>query len=119
MRQSRSSVLIVGRRYYLLAILFVAFLSGCSTLPPGAEFSKTESSALAHPEETQLGWQFANAAREHNGNSGFRIIPVGADGFLMRMQMIHAAERTLDLQYFIFRGARNRATVDRYSAACG
>ncbi|MGE5774494.1 MAG: phospholipase D family protein, partial [Hyphomicrobiales bacterium] len=41
---------------------------------------------------------------EHDGNSGFRIIPVGADGFLVRMQMINAAERTLDLQYFIFRG---------------
>ena len=59
---------------------------------------------MAHPEETRLGRQFENAAREHNGNSGFRIIPVGADGFLIRMQMINAAERTLDLQYFIFRG---------------
>jgi putative cardiolipin synthase len=60
--------------------------------------------ALTHPEETRLGRQFANAAQEHDGNSGYRIIPVGADGFLMRMQMIQAAERSLDLQYFIFRG---------------
>ena len=28
----------------------------------------------------------------------------GTDGFLTRMQMINAAERTLDMQYFIFRG---------------
>jgi len=85
-------------------MLVVALLSGCASLPPGSDFSKTASSALANPEETRLGRQFENAAREHNGNSGFRIIPVGADGFLTRMQMINAAERTLDLQYFIFRG---------------
>jgi putative cardiolipin synthase len=82
----------------------IAILGGCASLPPGSDFSKTVSSALAHPEETRLGRQFENTAREHNGNSGFRIIPVGADGFLTRMQMINAAERTLDLQYFIFRG---------------
>jgi putative cardiolipin synthase len=60
--------------------------------------------ALAHPEGTRLGGQFANAAREHGESSGFRIITVGIDGFLTRVQMIDAAERTLDLQYFIFRG---------------
>ena len=93
-----------GRFHYLLVVLLVAILSGCASLPPGSDFAKTASSALAHPEETRLGRQFGNAAREHDGNSGFRIIPVGADGFLTRMQMINAAERTLDLQYFIFRG---------------
>jgi len=70
-------------------------------LPPGSDFPGTESAALAHPEQTRLGRQFQERARDHDGNSGWRIIPVGADGFLMRMQMIEAAERTLDLQYFI------------------
>ena len=94
----------IGRFHFSLVILIVAILSGCASLPPGSDFPKTASSALAHPEDTRFGRQFENAAREHNGNSGFRIIPVGADGFLTRMQMINAAERTLDLQYFIFRG---------------
>jgi putative cardiolipin synthase len=85
-------------------MLIVAILGGCATFPPGSEYPRTASSALAHPEVARLGRQFINAAREHNGKSGFRIIPVGADGFLNRMQMINAAERTLDLQYFIFRG---------------
>jgi putative cardiolipin synthase len=43
-------------------------------------------------------------AASKNGTSAFHIVPMGADGFLVRMQMINAAERTLDLQYFIFRG---------------
>jgi putative cardiolipin synthase len=79
-------------------------LGGCGTLPPGADFPKTVSVALAHPEETRLGGQFAGEARAHGGNSGFRIITLGVEGFLARVQMIDAAERTLDLQYYIFRG---------------
>lgn len=104
MGQPRWSTVIAGGFHFSLVVLVVAFLSGCASLPPGSSSSRTASSALAHPEETRLGRQFGNAAREHQGNSGFRIIPVGADGFLTRMQMINAAERTLDLQYFIFRG---------------
>ena len=94
----------ISRLHISLVVVIVAVLTGCATLPPGSNFSKTASTALAHPEETPLGRQFESAAREHNGNSAFRIIPVGADGFLTRMQMINAAVRTLDLQYFIFRG---------------
>ena len=92
----------IERLCFVVSIL--ALLGGCASLPPGSGFPKIQSSALAHPEETSLGLQFDNAAREHAGNSGFRIIPAGADGFLIRMQMINAAQKTLDLQYFIFRG---------------
>jgi putative cardiolipin synthase len=59
--------------------------------------------ALAQPEQTRFGRQFADAAREHGGNSGFRMLAVGVEGFLARVQMVNAAEKTLDLQYFIFR----------------
>ena len=104
MEQLRGCKVMIGRLHFSLVVLIVAFLSGCASVPPGSDFPRIASSALAHPEETRLGRQFENAAHEHNGNSGFRIIPVGADGFLIRMQMINAAERTLDLQYFIFRG---------------
>ncbi len=94
----------IGRFQLSVIMLFVAALGGCAALPPGSDFPKTPSLALAHPEQTRLGRQFGNAETQHGGNSGFRIIPAGVDGFLMRMQMINAAERTLDVQYFIFRG---------------
>ena len=87
-----------------LAALIVFVLAACSTLPPGSDYPRTASVALAHPEQTRLGRQFDEAARRHDGESGFRAIAAGVDGFLIRMQMINAAERTLDLQYFIFRG---------------
>lgn len=96
--------MMIGRIHISLVVMIVAVFSGCASLPPGSDFPKIASSALAHPEETRLGRQFDNTGEQHGGNSGFRIIPVGADGFLVRMQMINAAERTLDLQYFIFRG---------------
>jgi len=93
-----------GRSGSLSALLCIAALSGCAMLPPGSDYPRTVSTALPPSEATHLGKQFAESARQHGGNSGFRIIPAGVDGFLTRMQMINAAEKTLDLQYFIFRG---------------
>jgi putative cardiolipin synthase len=93
----------VAARLVVVAALAVS-LGGCESLQPGANVPKSVSVALAHPEETRLGARFGNAALAHSGDSAFRIISVGVDGFLMRAQMIDAAERTLDLQYFIFRG---------------
>jgi putative cardiolipin synthase len=87
-----------------LLVLAATLLGACAGLPPGAQFPKHASAALADPQQTRLGAQFESAAREHDGNSGFRILSVGVDGFLTRAQMIGAAERTLDLQYYIFRG---------------
>jgi putative cardiolipin synthase len=88
---------------FLQVVLVAALVGGCATLPPGSDFPKSASSALAQPEQTRVGRQFADAAREHGGNSAFRMLAVGVDGFLARVQMVNSAERTLDLQYFIFR----------------
>ncbi|MEN3354651.1 MAG: cardiolipin synthase [Betaproteobacteria bacterium] len=100
MRATRSDSF--ARRFAFLLVL-VAFVSGCATLPPGSDFPKTPSSALANASETRLGRHFDTAAREHNGNSGYRLISAGVDGLTARAEMIDAAERTLDLQYYIFR----------------
>jgi putative cardiolipin synthase len=87
-----------------IALLATVVLFGCAGLPPGANFPKPATVTLAHPEDTRLGQQFASAALDHGGYSAFRVISAGADGFQVRVQMIDAAERTLDLQYYIFRG---------------
>ncbi len=89
---------------FLLATGMLAVLGGCASIPPGANYPRTISAALPHPDATRLGSRFDTAAKKHGGDSGFRIIPAGVDGFSMRMQMIDAAEKTLDMQYFIFRG---------------
>ena len=43
----------------------------------------------------------AAAKAAHPEMSGFRLLPVGIDSFLLRMEMAEAAERTLDIQYFL------------------
>ena len=80
--------------------LVVLLVTGCATLP-GANYPKRASTALAHPETTRLGRQLDARAREHPGLSGFRLLVQGVDGFLIRAEMANAAEKTLDLQYFI------------------
>src|SRR6266511_3677331 len=39
---------------------------------------------------------------EHGGRSGFRLLPTGLDAFVARAVLIELADRTLDLQYYIF-----------------
>lgn len=104
MVRSRSVVTRARRGLRLVVFGLVTMLAvGCATLPPGADFPKTTSFALAHPEQTRLGRQFDGAAPAHGGKSAFRLLSVGVDGFLARAQMINTAQRTLDLEYFIFR----------------
>jgi cardiolipin synthase C len=94
----------IGHWRQLQSVLLVVLLAGCASLPPpGADYPRTASVAFAHPETTRLGQQFQEAARAHPGASGFRMVQAGPDGFVTRMQMIDAAQRTLDLQYFIYR----------------
>ncbi len=80
--------------------LVVLLVAACATLP-GADYPKQASTALAHPETTRLGRQLDARAHEHPGVSGFRMLFEGVDGFLVRAEMVGAAEKTLDLQYFI------------------
>jgi putative cardiolipin synthase len=79
-------------------------LTGCVTTPPGILFPKATSAAFEAPQTTRLGARFADDASAHPGQSGFHILSAGLDGFLVRAQLIASAERTLDLQYYIFRG---------------
>jgi len=92
------------RRLAPCVALVLAALGGCASLPPGSDYPKRPSVSLPDPQTTRFGRQFASAAAENPGRSGFRIFNVGIDGFLLRLEMINAAERTLDLQYYIFRG---------------
>jgi cardiolipin synthase C len=88
-------------RLTLLGICLASLLAGCASLPPGSDFPKSASNALTRPEQTGIGRQLATAKAQHPGNSGFKLLAVGTDSFLLRMEMAQAAERTLDVQYFL------------------
>jgi putative cardiolipin synthase len=88
-------------RRALLAAGLLLLVAACATLPPGSDYPKSESSALTRPEATRLGRELAAMKAEHPGTSGFKLLPVGIDSFLLRMQMAKRAEHTLDVQYFL------------------
>ena len=85
-----------------LALLPVLCTGCVSVANLGA--GKIPSRALANARETRLGRQFLDLADRHGGSSGYHLVHAGVDGLALRVQMIRHAERTLDLQYFIFRG---------------
>ncbi len=87
-------------RAFIILALVALVAAGCATVP-GQNYPKQASTALAHPETTKLGRQLEAKAREHPSVSGFRLLPQGVDGFLVRAEMAATAERTLDLQYFV------------------
>lgn len=84
------------------AWLLVAALAlvGCSTLREGyvAPLSRT----FDKPLETTLGRAHAEQEKRFAGQSGFRLLNNGVSALLSRAALIDAAERSIDLQYYIF-----------------
>jgi putative cardiolipin synthase len=96
----------------------ILLLCGCASLPPGRDYPRAASVALADPQDTAFGARFATLSQAHPGASAFHILNVGVDGLLARVQMIDAAQKTLDLQYFIFRGdTTGRLVLDALTRA--
>jgi putative cardiolipin synthase len=95
-----------------------ALIAGCATLPPGSEFPREASRALETPQETKFGKLTQGWTAAHGGLSGFRLLPGGIDSFSLRAEMADAAERTLDVQYFILHGDETgRLFIGRLLAA--
>ncbi|RSZ60637.1 phospholipase D family protein [Massilia atriviolacea] len=82
-------------------LLAAATLQGCAGLP--ALDGRTASHAIAATSATRLGTALAplNAARP--GMSGLYSLANGRDAFAARAMLANAAERTLDIQYYIWR----------------
>lgn len=92
------------------AWLLVAAFSGCASLP--TDVTRIESSAYSTPLATTLGRVSGEAAATHTALSGFRILDSGRDAFRERLALIESAERSIDLQYYIW----NSDVTGRYLA---
>ena len=87
-------------RFILLAA-FAALLGGCASTPPGAGVPKIASTALQTPASTRVGSRTAALESAHPGLSAFRLLSRGLDSFVARAELAAAAEKTLDVQYYI------------------
>ena len=87
---------------YILAIcLGAGLIGGCSTLP-SLENRRT-STALFDTADTRLGRAISPMVDAHPGVSGIYTLPDARDAFAARALLAQGAERTLDVQYYIWR----------------
>jgi putative cardiolipin synthase len=99
-------------------MLAAVLLGGCTTLDRGT--ARTPSSALSENDalSTTLGRTWSAAASPDSSLSAFRLLPNNLEAFAARVAMIDAAERTLDLQYYIFHNDDiGLSLIDRLVAA--
>ena len=102
MRRSEDALperLIVRR---LIAVFALLSSGGCASLPAGYE--RVASHALDDTASTALGRSTGELLKAHPGQSGFRPLPNGVDALVVRMILAELAERSLDVQYYIWRG---------------
>ncbi|WP_407655489.1 phospholipase D family protein [Burkholderia alba] len=79
----------------------LALLGGCAAQPPATALPRTVTHALPADTATPLSDALAAPERAHPGESGFRLLPDGAEALQMRIALARAATRTLDMQYYI------------------
>lgn len=85
------------------ACLLVAAIcmTACASLP--TDIPREASHALADTNGTRLGRMTSEEAAAHPGLSGAHLLSRGQDAFLARLALAEAAERSLDVQYYIWR----------------
>ena len=81
-------------------ILTLVLLAACATLPE--RVSPVPSSAFADTCNTRLGRSICPAADSRAGRTGVHALPNGRDAFAARYVLARAAERSIDVQYYIW-----------------
>lgn len=96
-----------------LTILLISFLfTGCASVPK--DYPRTSSTAFTDYLDTSVGQLFEEVAVQHPGESGFAIIRYGRPAFNARVALTELAERSLDVQYYIWEAdATGRLMADR------
>jgi putative cardiolipin synthase len=79
----------------------IAIIGWCNRLPPLGE--RTRSSAIPDTNTTRLGRAVAPLIAAHAGVSGVYPVRDARDAFAARYLLAGAAERSLDVQYYIWR----------------
>jgi putative cardiolipin synthase len=85
---------------FCLVILTLLLIGGCSTLPK--DFEKPVSFAYTDTDDTRLGRARREEINAHPGQSGFLLLGNGLDAFLARAILAKNAERSIDVQYFLY-----------------
>jgi cardiolipin synthase C len=84
----------------MLLLSFSVALGACAQLQPRADLPM--ESATPNSSTTLLDRTFAAAEASHPGEAGFRLLVEGTEAFAARMQSARMAERSIDVQTYIW-----------------
>ncbi|OIJ39861.1 phospholipase D family protein [Massilia timonae] len=109
-----------ARRVWLVvpaALLALSLaLTSCSSLPPLE--GRVASTAIADTDDTRLGKALMPLTMAHPGLAGIHALSDGRDAFAARAVLAQAADRSLDVQYYIWRNdTTGRLMFDALRAA--
>jgi cardiolipin synthase C len=85
---------------WVMGLFIVYCLVGCTRIP--YDFPRQASYALARPDDTKLALAYQDHLQAHPDQSGFEILNTGTTALAARLMLIDSAEKTLDVQYYIF-----------------
>jgi putative cardiolipin synthase len=88
------------RKLKYLGLLLILLISGCASLPDNT--NRQESYALTDTDDTTFGKSSANKRRAGDGQDGFLLLGSGLDAFVARVLLAQYAERSIDLQYYLY-----------------
>ena len=81
-------------------VFLAVFLGGCAGLP--TDYPRPRSEAIHDTDDTRIGREVAPLLVAQPGKSGFFTLGNGLDAFVARLALAEAADRTLDVQYYLF-----------------
>jgi putative cardiolipin synthase len=87
-------------RRLLAPVALLCLAAACTT--PQRDVPKVASQRVAPAGASGLGAAFAPVQARNSGKSGFRLVIGGREAFTARIELADRAERTLDLQYYIW-----------------
>lgn len=88
-------------RWFMAALLLVAWAAGCTSIPKAAK-TRVQESCTPASMETTLGRQMLQAPATAANQSGFLSIEKGWDALQWRCAMAAQAEKTIEIQYYIW-----------------
>ena len=97
----RAITLLKRIAFCVLAVCLVVFVIGRCTRPPSLD-GRTVTTALFDTHDTRLGRSISPLLEAHPGLCGIHALADSRDAFAARSHLAQAAERTLDVQYYIW-----------------
>ena len=99
---------------WTLAAATLTLAAGCATTQPNPDYPRVATTAFEAHEATPLGQEIAQLAAQHPGQSGFSLVHQGRQAFTARVALADLAQKTLDVQYFLWEADATGRILSEY-----